>query len=196
MVSLLQNEGILLYLSEIHADTPYYTLYLFIFVVVLFLTLLLNFNITKNFHNMLRERVINENRNNQEESFTEVDEGLNNERKQVKIVREYLRLLKGNILNILGLVVLLYISDLLFSTFVYIILLFTQSLYILLLIIYFMLFNQLGIGKFQKRLKVKGIDIIIMILYIYLIQGIETMVYIFNRVLMSKLLILFGFSFD
>lgn len=196
MVSLLQNEGILLYLSEIHADTPYYTLYLFIFVVVLFLTLLLNFNITKNFHNMLRERVINENRNNQEESFTEVDEGLNNERKQVKIVREYLRLLKGNILNILGLVVLLYISDLLFSTFVYIILLFTQSLYILLLIIYFMLFNQLGIGKFQKRLKVKGIDIIIMILYIYLIQGIETMVYIFNRVLMSKLLILFGFSFN
>lgn len=196
MVSLLQNEGILLYLSEIHADTPYYTLYLFIFIVVLFLTLLLNFNITKNFHNMLRERLINENRNNQEESFTEVDEGLNNERKQVKIVREYLRLLKGNILNILGLVVLLYISDLLFSTFVYIILLFTQSLYILLLIIYFMLFNQLGIGKFQKRLKVKGIDIIIMILYIYLIQGIETMVYIFNRVLMSKLLILFGFSFD
>lgn len=196
MVSLLQNEGILLYLSEIHADTPYYTLYLFIFVVVLFLTLLLNFNITKNFHNMLRERVINVNRNSQEEPLSEVDEGLNSERKQVKIVREYLRLLKGNILNIIGLVVLLYISDLLFSTFVYIILLFTQSLYILLLIIYFMLFNQLGIGKFQKRLKVKGIDIIIMVFYIYLIQGIETMVYIFNRVLMSKLLILFGFSFD
>lgn len=103
--------------------------------------------------------------------------------------RDLNKFIQKNIIYYILFLILIFINDFLFSTYGYLFVLFLITLYIVMLTIYFIFVTQLKLYKSPNKLQVRGKDIIFLIIFFYVLQGVTTMFYLFNNYLVREIIV-------